>query len=306
MDHMMPRMDGIATTTQIRKLGEKYEKLTIIALTANAVTGMKEMFLNNGFNGFISKPIAMQELDELIKEWLLPIKAARSAGGGRAEMQETQTVRADAVANAGDDYDSFIDGVKTINEINTEIGLGRFSGDKETYYNTLDIFLKNVLPECDHMTSFLEAKDLNNFSISVHAMKTSLAIIGAVQLSDIAYKLETASKNHEIDYCKQQFSALKEGLLSIHNKLSVIFNSANTLQKKGPGDMGLLRENVKKVLAAAGDFNNDIGIELIKKLLSYDFGGEVNILLENALAAFVNFNFKDAAKSLTTIELFVE
>jgi CheY-like chemotaxis protein len=70
MDHMMPKMDGIETTREIRKLGSKYEKLPIIALTANAVHGIKEMYLNNGFNGFIPKPVGMKELDEVIKEWI--------------------------------------------------------------------------------------------------------------------------------------------------------------------------------------------------------------------------------------------
>jgi len=302
MDHMMPRMDGIETTAKIRKLGEKYERLPIIALTANAVAGMKEMFLDNMFNGFISKPIAMQELNEVLKKWLLPLKAARMAVSVPAEMPEIQA----AAANAGDDYNSFIDSVSTIDEINAEIGLGRFSDDKEMYYNTLYIFFMNIISECDNMTFFLETKDLNNFSISVHAMKSSLAIIGARQLSDAAFKLEAASKNDDIDYCEQQFPVLKESLLSIHKKLSEIFQSANALQQKEPGDMNCLKENVKKALAAADDFNNDTGIELIKKLLPYDFGGEVNILLENALAEFENFKYQNAAESLTKIKLSVE
>ncbi|MCL2808678.1 MAG: response regulator [Treponema sp.] len=70
MDHIMPLMDGIETTKEIRRLG--YDKLPIIALTANAVSGVKEMFLDNGFNGFVSKPIGLHELDEILKEWMLP------------------------------------------------------------------------------------------------------------------------------------------------------------------------------------------------------------------------------------------
>ena len=74
MDHMMPAMDGIETTREIRKLGPDFEKLPVIALTANAVSGAKEMFLASGFNGFISKPISMQEMDLILKEWLSPEK----------------------------------------------------------------------------------------------------------------------------------------------------------------------------------------------------------------------------------------
>jgi len=74
MDHMMPKMDGMEATREIRKLGGKFEMLPIIALTANAVSGMKEMFLSNGFNGFISKPVSMKDLNDLLKEWLTPEK----------------------------------------------------------------------------------------------------------------------------------------------------------------------------------------------------------------------------------------
>jgi CheY-like chemotaxis protein len=72
MDHIMPLKDGIETTKEIRELGKKYEydQLPIVALTANAVSGVKEMFLSNGFNDFISKPLGMQELDDILKKWI--------------------------------------------------------------------------------------------------------------------------------------------------------------------------------------------------------------------------------------------
>jgi len=70
MDHMMPEMDGVETAKEIRKLGQSYEQLPIVALTANAVSGMREMFIANGFNDFVSKPIRFQELNEVVKKWI--------------------------------------------------------------------------------------------------------------------------------------------------------------------------------------------------------------------------------------------
>ncbi|MDR3020864.1 MAG: response regulator [Treponema sp.] len=70
MDHIMPIMDGVETTHKIRKMGGRYEKLPIVALTANAISGVKEMFFENGFSGFISKPLSIQELDDVLKEWM--------------------------------------------------------------------------------------------------------------------------------------------------------------------------------------------------------------------------------------------
>jgi CheY-like chemotaxis protein len=71
MDHMMPDMDGIEATEEIRKCGGAYFKtLPIVALTANAVSGMKEMFLEKGFNDYLSKPIEIPKLNEIIERWI--------------------------------------------------------------------------------------------------------------------------------------------------------------------------------------------------------------------------------------------
>ena len=72
MDHMMPEMDGIDTTKNIRALGEQYQKLVIVALTANAVGEAKEMFLEQGLQDFLAKPIEAKELDEVLNRWLSP------------------------------------------------------------------------------------------------------------------------------------------------------------------------------------------------------------------------------------------
>ena len=235
MDHMMPGMDGMETTREIRKLGAEYYRLPVIALTANAVSGVREMFLANGFNGFLSKPIIIQELDDILKEWILPEKITRQA------EQET--------GNGGETYGSFLDDVSKISEIDTEIGLKQLLGDKNVYRNTLNIFYKKLMSECNRMTAFLDAKDINNFTVSIHAMKSMLAIIGALALSDAALELETASKNHEIDYCTQQFPQLKEKFLSLHKQLSVIFQ--DTEAKGWPDGTDNLRENVSKQPTAA-------------------------------------------------------
>jgi CheY-like chemotaxis protein/nitrogen-specific signal transduction histidine kinase len=71
MDHMMPGMDGLETTAKIRALGTKYaQDLPVIALTANAVAGTEQMFLNNGFNAFLSKPFNVMTLDSIVQQWV--------------------------------------------------------------------------------------------------------------------------------------------------------------------------------------------------------------------------------------------
>jgi len=209
MDHMMPGMDGIETTREIRKLGPEYEKLPIVALTANAVSGVREMFLDAGFNDFLSKPIPTQELDEIIKEWLPSEKAAPGT----------------KPAGANKTYDRFLDAVGKTGEIDTGIGLAHLAGDTDRYRGTLGMFHKKVMAECNGMSASLDAKDVNRFKISVHAMKAILAIIGAQALSEAALELETAAQNSDIDFCAQKFPLFRERLLSLHKKLSVILSA---------------------------------------------------------------------------------
>jgi len=227
MDHMMPIMDGVEATREIRQLGPEYERLPIIALTANAVSGMKEMFLANGFDGFISKPIIIQELDELLKEWMSPGKITR--------YKKSET------ANEDETYDSFIKNIGKIGEIDTEIGLNQVMGNKGMYRNTLKIFYEKLISVCNDMTAFLDAKDLKNFAVFVHSMKTMLTIIGAAALSKTALELERAAKKDDIDFCARQFGEFKEKLLSLHEKLSAIFRDGaegstaeNSVEKNTP------------------------------------------------------------------------
>ena len=79
IDHLMPGMDGMKTTRKIRRLKGGYKKLPIVALTVNTAAGAKEMFLANGFSGFISKPIVLREMDKMLKELLSPEKISRRA-----------------------------------------------------------------------------------------------------------------------------------------------------------------------------------------------------------------------------------
>ncbi|MDR0504152.1 MAG: response regulator [Treponema sp.] len=224
MDHMMPGMDGIETVKNIRKWEEEQRKtggeknagkpVPIIALTANAVSGMREVFLSNGFDGFLSKPIVAQELDDIIKKFMPSDKFLRT---------ENEDSRPQAAEKTEID---FMDEIRKIDEINSEAGLGQLSGMKDIYRNALSMYVNKVLFECEKMTALLNAKDIHNFKISVHAMKSMLAVIGAYELSEVAYILEMASLNEDTGYCTLIFPELKEKLLSLYEKLCAVFGKA--------------------------------------------------------------------------------
>ncbi|MDR0273251.1 MAG: response regulator, partial [Clostridiales bacterium] len=116
MDHMMPEMDGIEATAIVRGMGDKYETLPIIALTANAIYGAREMYINNGFNGFISKPIDINELNNVLKKYLpqekflqTSIPPAEEISPEHAFINALESVPAINVANGLENSGGFID-----------------------------------------------------------------------------------------------------------------------------------------------------------------------------------------------------
>ena len=286
MDHMMPNMDGVEATTMIRELGGKYENLTIIALTANAVQDARKMFLANGFNGFLSKPIIVSELNQTLMKWLPPQKIV--------EKKITEDMNNETTDSSA----AFIETLRHIDDINVEIGLDNFAGAMNMYRETIEIFYKKLIDDCVIMTRFLEENDAANLAIHVHGMKSSLALVGATRMSKVAANMEAASKKGDIDYCREQFPALKEELLVLHEKLSAAFPDTGVVKEKPLGDAAYLRENVQRALNAADDFDRECCVEAVKNLLTYDFGEPTNGLLEQALSSLNEFNIGNAAEVL--------
>jgi len=290
MDHMMPEMDGVEATAIIRGLGVQYKHLPIIALTANAVQGAREMFLSNGFDGFISKPIDIQEMYRILKEWL--------------PLEKIEIVKEKTQENVEEEGSSeFLQAMSKIEDINAEVGLSRVSGMENMYKETLELFYQKLIPECDSMYNMINYGDINGFSISVHAMKSALSTIGAMSLSESALRLETSAKENDFGFCVERFPSFRNRLIKLHEELSVIFSDKDKKEsKKRTGDRAYLKEKLDKARTAAADFDNDSGLNILSDLLTYDFGERNNDLLESVAKAFKDFNFSDASELLGKIK----
>jgi len=299
MDHMMPEMDGVQTVKNIRGLG--YSR-PIVALTADAVSGRADMFLKNGFDDFISKPIDIRHLDSVLKKLIRDRHPQEIINAARAAHKQ----RAEAEASESETVSAFLSAVKKIGAINAKIGLSRFSGVEDMYYNTLALFHKKLPRECDTMSDLINAQDIKGFSIAVHSIKSQLSTIGAMELSKTAQALETASKNNVTDYCVNFFPAFKESLLTLHEQLSAVFSgeeasSSEKGQKEPGGDPAYLQEHIEKALEAAGDFDGDAAVQALKLAQVYDYGEEINALTDDAMDSLGDFDFDTAAEILGKI-----
>ena len=190
MDHMMPEMDGVETLRRIRELKANQSKdAVIIALTANAVSGAKEMFLKEGFNDYLSKPIIAKELEKMIQKYLPDELLLKN------DMKQKEEV-----SNESSDH---VKSTQLENSlVDWEKGKQLCMEDEEFYREILEIFLDS--PSAMELKQYYEKSDFENYRIKIHAMKSSLANIGAMTVSDMAKQLEFALKyDNNVSYVQE-------------------------------------------------------------------------------------------------------
>lgn len=271
MDHMMPELDGVETTGLIRETeGEYYKKLPIVALTANAVNGAREMFLASGFNDFIAKPIELSFLDRVLRAWL-PEEKIQSV----SEMQRVPEEDKDTVL-----LESFRE------VIDEEKGLLYAGENRRTYQDNLNTYLRNGEAYKKSLQLRYETEDWTNYIIEVHAIKSSSLSIGAVTLSELAKTLEFAGKeqNYDLIHTKQKnVIALYERVLEeIRKYLEVNGCPVSEEKEEVRKEENLaelseerLTEYVEQIYGACDNFDGE-GVVLIVNLLGeYTFRGVV-------------------------------
>jgi CheY-like chemotaxis protein/HPt (histidine-containing phosphotransfer) domain-containing protein len=188
MDHMMPGMDGIEATKRIRaEKGEYYQNVPIIALTANALAGAREMFLQSGLNDFISKPINIVELNNILERWLPAAK----------RLPRDAKVKSGILTEAPPK-----DEAHELPDVDIKKGISLTGGTRKGYVRILGLFSKNSLEKITEIETALRDKDLHNYTIYVHALKGAAAAIGAAKLFEAAQELEQAGKKEDLEFIK--------------------------------------------------------------------------------------------------------
>ena len=179
LDHMMPGMDGIETLKKAKALeSSKCPNTPIIALTANAISGAREMFLSAGFSDYLTKPINPVKLDEMMLKFL-PKELAESPGlPEQAPKEEAQ--KSDAAAASG--------------YIDRKLGLLYSGGMEDMYQTVLAMFADSKADKQKKMQAALEGEDWKGYTILVHALKSTSLTVGCQKLSDEAKALEQAGK----------------------------------------------------------------------------------------------------------------
>jgi PAS domain S-box-containing protein len=245
MDHMMPKMDGLEATERIRALDYKEP---IVALTANAITGSSEMFLSRGFDGYISKPIDLRELNAVLNRLIRDKQTPET-------LEEARRLR-------------FLETQKR--PIDSELSAAV----------ALDV--KSALTVLSELLSNADTKNMNFelFTTTAHGIKSALANINETALSVHALKLEKAGADSDLSVIKEEMPAFAASLRKLLKKLTPKSSGGASETEVVCGDDGFLRQKLAEVADACKRYKKRDAKAALDELKAKHWSAEVSDLLD--------------------------
>jgi CheY-like chemotaxis protein len=251
MDHMMPKMDGVEATKIIRGLGYKHP---VVALTANAVIGQADMFYENGFDDFISKPIDVRQLNSEFNK----LKRDKQP----AEVIEAARRQADTKDGQLPDHTQEQAANSNFNRL--------FIQDARNALAALEKMMKID-------GSFGDEDDVMTYIINAHGLKSLLALAGNTQLSCIAAKLEQAGKDRDAELITLETPAFLSSLRAyIAEYASPEKNSGETVDE----DLTYLRDMLLAVKMACYEYDNVTATNTLKEMMGKTWSGATKEILD--------------------------
>lgn len=255
MDHMMPGMDGIEAAEIIRKdCGENGTAPVMVALTANAMEGMREHFLKHGFQDFIAKPLDRKELNQLLLRWI-PENCRQAAEEKSEEIKPL-------------DPEAF-----QIEGVDADIARQYHSDDEEGYFELLELYCVDGKRKAELLRELVET-DISRYQIEVHGLKSASANIGAMGVSGMAREQENAVTRGDMEFISEQFPVLMaeyETLLkNIGQFLEQRKQENEKKEKLPPLSAQELREQTAAALDALKHFRSRECAESVEKLLAHE------------------------------------
>ncbi len=255
MDHMMPEIDGIETTHIIRRFHSEYDNVPIIALTANVIGNVKKMFIEEGMNDFVAKPIEVRMLINAIRRWLPKEKIKKHTGSVRPVIAKKTVALPD------------------IPELNMEEAL-KLLGSEELFMTILADYYHVIPKKQKLIETYRDKKDWYNYTIEVHALKSASRQIGADDLSEKAAALEAAGNANDIDMILQNTDELLALYAHYHDLLSPYFPEKREEEGKPPITTPVLMEVFALMKQAIEDLDMDKMDDAIHTLDGYSFQDE--------------------------------
>lgn len=264
MDHMMPELDGIETTRIIRRFHPQYDDMPIIALTANVVEDMQKVFLAEGMNDFVAKPIEVRTLIQKVKKWLPPEKIIKNRmviGNDGTENDRTENVSVEKAGNL------------SIGDLDIEFACSLLGGES-LFLKVLEEYYQNIIPKADKIAKYMRDGDYENYTIEVHSLKSTSKQIGAVKLSELAAALEKAGNNKDETFINENTAEILEKYKSYVSVLAPFCEKKDISKQEVVVDSEAIRKDFSELSEAVDDLDIDRMEEVVQKMGNYKFEGE--------------------------------
>lgn len=284
MDHMMPNMDGVETTIKIRKMKEEYfKKVIIIALTASTVSKPNSFYIKNGFNDFLEKPIENYKLNKFLRTYL-----------PRKYIIETNNIE----VTIGD-----FDEIK-IKGVDTKKAIENCSGNMDNYLSLLSVTYYDGKNKIKIIKNYVNHKDIQNYTIEVHALKTVAALIGDITLSKLAKLHEIAGTNNDLDFILKNVDFLLNSYNDLLDNIKLVLPKENAEIRPKIKDFTIehLLSLVTDIASAIDNFDLDSASESLDYILNYDLSNsQISVL--NKVKSYMNiFDYDNAYELITNFK----
>ncbi len=271
MDHMMPVMDGVQTLHAIRELeGNPSKDIPVIALTANAVAGAKEMYLKEGFQDYLTKPIDADKLENMLIEYL-PSNVVYLTHNQKISDEYEQAEEGSELAIR--ESQLYLIG------FNLRNGLRYMGGDKALYGKVLHDFHSILQEKEEALKDFLQKGDMPGYTIIVHSLKGNARNVGADDLADEAFELEKMAKAGQLEDVTVRSPILFSMMNSMRNSLKVYLESEDAEEKKpeqaeSEGGIRISEDEwvsaLRELAARLDDFDGDSAAAKLRELKRYE------------------------------------
>jgi len=268
MDHMMPVMDGIEAARAIRGMG--YDR-PIVALTANAIVGQAEMFMRNGFDAFIPKPIDSRKLNAVLNEFIRDKKPPEVVEAARRERRAKEEAKEKEAAE----------------EKKTELS------EMEKYFLVDAENVVSALEGIRAKENALGEEDIHSYEVTVHGAKSALANIGETGLSETARALEQAAKEKNIAVITEETPAFIGALKSLIKKLGEAGGLSGA--RVSGEDAAYLRKELLEVITACQAINKKAAKEAVNDLKQKIWPPGIHGVLDSLSACLLHSDFEKAA-----------
>lgn len=296
LDHMMPEMDGIEVLHRMKARKDHGNVDTpVIALTANAITGAKEMYLQEGFDAFLSKPINPEKLEQTIYQ-LLPEEMLQFGERTEDRMKSENGVQSvHGSKPSGEVSYKEENELPMIDGIDWSYGLMHLPS-QELLLETVEDFYKAIGVDAKSLEQFYAMQNLQQYRIKVHGMKSSANMIGAIVLGGMAKVLENAAKNADIEIIEKMHPIFIREWLSYEEKLEECIPKKETISGTGKGieDYTVILAYLEMLRQALDELDIDEMDRIMELLEEFSYPEEMQAGMERLSALVVNMDSDQA------------